>query len=118
MKAIQQFFENHNISTHSIAAAIIAAVGFYQIPAVKSVVDGLVAPHKGLASILGATVAIALAYKGSHSTQGQAAQLIATAQSDPKEVQDAVALANAASPVAAPVISVGPTAPANAPTKA
>ena len=123
MKAIQQWFENHSISTHSIVGGILAAVGIYTtVPAVKTAVDAVVSPHPKIASLLAGIVAIALAYKGSHSTQGQAAQLIATAQSDPKQVQDAVALANAAAPLAAPVISVGASSagnnPANASTKA
>jgi len=104
---ISKFFATFNISTHTISAAIVGFVTMYlSVPALKDLVDGTLATHKTLAALFAAGLGIALKYSGSHSTQGQAAQLIATAQSAPAKVQDAIAVANASSPAAAPVVSV------------
>ena len=104
---ISKFFATFNISTHTISAAILGFVGMYiTVPALKDLVDGTLSSHKTLSAIFAAALGIALKYSGSHSTQGQAAQLIATAQTAPVKVQDAVAAANAASPSSAPVVAV------------
>jgi hypothetical protein len=107
---ISKFLATFNVSTHSIAAGLLTLTGFYVgVPPFKAFVDSLVAPHPKLSGALAAAIGIALTYKGSHSTQGQAAQLIATAKTAPIAVQDAVAAANAQSPSSAAVVSV--TAP-------
>lgn len=107
MNSIKQFFAEFNISTHTISAGILGFVSLYlTVPALKDFVDATLAGHKTLSALFAAGLGIALKYSGSHSTQGQAAQLIATAVSNPKQVQNAVALANAATPLASPVVSV------------
>ncbi len=104
---ISKFFATFNISTHSIAAGIVTFAGLYiGVPQVKTFVDSIVSPYPRLSGLVAAIIAVALAYKGSHSTQGQAAQLIATAQTSPAKVQDAVAAANAQSPMSSPVVAV------------
>jgi hypothetical protein len=107
MNPIQKWFATYNISSHTISAGIVGFVTLYlSVPALKDLVDGLLAGHKTLSALFAAALGIALKYSGSHSTQGQAQQLIATAQTNPKQVQEAVAIANASSPVTAPVVTV------------
>jgi len=110
---ITKFFATFNISTHTLVGAYATVTAYLAVDATaRGLVLQFLANHPYWA-IIGNFAAFAVAkYSGSHSTQGQAAQLIAAAQTEPAKVADAVAIANAASPEAAPVVSVSsPKAP-------
>lgn len=105
MNAIKNFFATFNISTHTIAAAILSGVGLYTtVPAVQAFVDSIVKPYPKISGLVTALVAVALAYKGSHSTQGQVALIAAT---PPQKVADAITAIKVA---AAPPVVVPPPA--------
>jgi hypothetical protein len=107
---LKKWFASRNVSTHSIVAALISAATIYStVPAVKQLVDGLVAPHQNIAAWLALLVGALLAYKGAHSTKGQAVELLATAKAEPAKTAAILATVNAESSTTSPIIRVVPT---------
>ena len=107
MNFIETWVKDHNISSHSLVAAYGLITAFLASDAsARGMVTGFLAQHPTISVLSSFVGFVLLTYKGSHSTAGQAAQLVTTAKTDPAAVRDAVASANAQSPEIAPVVSV------------
>jgi hypothetical protein len=105
--SLATWFENHSISAHTFVGLFGSFTMFLGFDAsARDTVFGFLNQHR-FYSLLFALASFAYArYSGSHSTQGQAAELIATASDSPGRVQAALNQANAQSPQTAPTISV------------
>ena len=101
MNKLKTWFAEHNVSTHTIAGAIVlAATAYTTDTSVQGFVNTLIGSHPTLIIDLVALCGIILKYSGSHSTQGQVALIAST---PPQQVAAAVtAVKESVAPVVPP----------------
>ena len=88
MNQIRTWLDEHKISSHSIAVAIVAAATAYTTNIqVQGFVNTLIGSHPTWIVDITALCGLVLNYSGSHNTQGQVALIAST---PPQQVADAI----------------------------
>jgi hypothetical protein len=106
MNAIKTWLAEHNLSSHSIAGLIVAAVTLYTTDStVFGLVNGALASHPKILAMLGAAVTIVMKYSGGHSTQGQVALIAST---PPQQVATAITAVKASEAPPVPAVPATP----------
>ena len=100
MNQIKTWLEEHKISSHSIAAALVVAATAYTTNIqIQGFVNSMIGAHPTWIVNLTALSGIILNYMGSHNTQGQVAQI---ANTPAQKVADAVTAVKASEAPPAP----------------